>query len=130
MKRIIAIVLMAASILMASCTDDSKSIVGTWTGSEIVLKADGKTISTTLSDYNWEMVYLFYSDGKGAFIESIGGERTMSEFTWVLNGNSLTISRDGESEVLPVTLSKKELSITLDQEINGKTYKATIYFYR
>ena len=121
---------MAASILMASCTDDSKSIVGTWTGSEIVLKADGKTISTTLSDYNWEMVYLFYSDGKGAFIESIGGERTMSEFTWVLNGNSLTISRDGESEVLPVTLSKKELSITLDQEINGKTYKATIYFYR
>ena len=130
MKRIIAIVLMAASILMASCTDDSKSIVGTWTGSEIVLKADGETISTTLSDYNWEMVYLFYSDGKGAFIESIGGERTMSEFTWVLNGNSLTISRDGESEVLPITLSKKELSITLDQEINGKTYKATIYFYR
>ena len=121
---------MAASVLMTSCTDDSKSIVGTWTGSEIVFKADGKTISGTLSAYNWEVVDVFYSDGKGAFIESIGGERTISEFTWVLNGNSLTLSRDGESEVLPITLSKKELSITLDQEINGKTYKATIYFYR
>ena len=121
---------MAASVLMTSCTDESKSIVGTWVGSGIELSADGKTISGDLLDYNWEMVYMFYSDGTGAFIESIGGERTMSEFTWVLNGNSLTISHNGESDVLPITLSSKELCITVDQEINGKTYKAKIYFYR
>lgn len=121
---------MTATLLMTSCTEDSERIVGTWYASEMSLTVDGKTITTSLSDYNWEMVYLFYSDGKGAIIESIGGVRTMKEFTWVLNGNSLTMTREKESATIPITLSNKELSIVVDQEVNGKTHQATIYFYR
>ena len=76
------------------------------------------------------MTYLFYSDGKGAKIESVGGERTMVEFTWTLNGDSLTINKGEESSTLPITLYRDELTIVIDQEIDGKTYEATIYFYR
>ena len=130
MKRIITALLMTATLLMTSCTEDSERIVGTWYASEMSLTVDGKTITTSLSDYNWEMVYLFYSDGKGAIIESISGVRTMKEFTWVLNGNSLTMTRENESSTIPITLSNKELSIVVDQEVNGKTHQATIYFYR
>ena len=131
MKRIITALLMAVSFLATSCTDDSKSIVGTWFAAEMTLVIDGKTIDTfAMSDYNWEMTYLFYEDGKGAIIESIGGETAMNEFTWVLNGSNLTINNGGESISLPFSLSRNELSIQVDQEIDGKTYKATIYFYR
>ena len=130
MKRIITALLMAASFLASSCTDDSKDIVGTWYATEMALTIDGKTATYPMTDYNWELAYLFYEDGSGAMIESIGGERTMTEFTWVLNGNDLTISSDGESISLPISLSRNELSIKIDQEINGQTYEATIYFYR
>ena len=130
MKRIIAIFLMAASVLMTSCTDESKSIVGTWYASDMALTIDGKTITVPLSDYNWEMTYLFYDDGKGAKIESIGGIKVIKEFTWVLNGNSLTINNEDESISLPISLSRKELSIQVEQEMNGEMYEATIYFYR
>ena len=121
---------MAASVLMTSCTDESKSIVGTWYASDMALTIDGKTITVPLSDYNWEMTYLFYDDGKGAKIESIGGIKVIKEFTWVLNGNSLTINNEDESISLPISLSRKELSIQVDQEMNGEIYEATIYFYR
>lgn len=130
MKKIIAALLMATVLSATSCTEDSDRIVGTWFASKIAFTIDGKTTTSSLANYNWEMAYLFYSDGNGAIIESIGGERTMKEFTWVLNGNSLTMTRQEESVTIPITLTNKELSIVIDQEVNGDTHKATIYFYR
>ena len=75
------------------------------------------------------MLFTFKGDGTGStYIES-EGQGVWVPFEYELYGNILTLSSDGATSGVPVTIEKKTMIMELDGEDLGEDFaKVKIYF--
>jgi uncharacterized lipoprotein NlpE involved in copper resistance len=105
------ILFMALSVSLTSCNDDDDDmgnpIVGSWSVSE----ADG--------GFEVDILATFKENGTGTLAATItiqGESLTESDsFTWSTNGDQLTMTMEGETEVSTYSISGDTLTITDDE---------------
>lgn len=96
--------------LSVSCSDDNddmdndSALVGSWEMSE------------TEDGYDYSIVVTFRSNGTGtsSYVETYDGETDTDteNFTWFTDGNILTLTIDGDEELVTYSISGNNLSIT------------------
>ena len=117
MKRFFLLTALMAVLGLSSCEKEpSVAIIGTWEAVKMEATASGMTMTI-------DMV------GTGStYIESEGrGERV--PFEYELYGDILTLSSDGATSGVPITIEKKTMVMEIDGEDLGEDFaKLKIYF--
>jgi len=109
--KYVMILFMALSVSLTSCNDDDDDmgnpIVGSWSVSE----ADG--------GFEVDILATFKENGTGTLAATItiqGESLTETDsFTWSTNGDQLTMTMEGETEVSTYSISGDTLTITDDE---------------
>lgn len=125
MKKLLALVFMATSLVFASsCSDDEQSeneklIVGTWTINTVEVNGNNQTQNLPSVEVTIK------SDGKGTI--DMGNEYS---FTWKISGDKLNITNPGgqvinctivELTSKKCTLKSKNMSFPIVGDIDGET---------
>ena len=111
MKKIKYLLIMVVAMMVSvSCNtddgDDVNALVGTWGFTEF---DDGDEISLTATfkaNFTGTIVVVVTFDG--------GSESENSSFTWTTEGNKLTMTIDGDTEISTYSISGNKLTITDD----------------
>ena len=130
MKRMLLLTALMAILGLSSCEKEpSVAIVGTWEAVKMEATMTGMTMTVDMAEAGMTMLFTFKANGTGStYIESEGqGERV--PFEYELYGNILTLSSDGATSGVPVTIEKKTMIMELDGEDLGEDFaKVKIYF--
>ena len=124
-----------ALFLMTSCEKEgsgspSAALVGTWEVSEIEMIFEGIPIRLPAETAGIDAGITFSNDGSGYFYTNNYGESEVEPFTYTYSKGKLKIYSEYEDEyiTLPVTVSGKKMTITVDENIleepgaKGKIY--------
>ena len=104
------LIMVMAVMISVSCSDDDddiNAIVGTWGISESIEGVEISISATFKSDFTGRMVGSITIDGNT--------EEESSSFTWITNGNKLTMETYGETETVTYLILGNKLTIT-DEE--------------
>lgn len=118
MKRFFIVSVILAILGVTSCEKSpSKAIIGTWQATTIETTVSGIDMSMDLAEVGMTVEFTFSEEGKGsAYMESEGvGESSPFEYT--AEENLLTLTVDGNSMQLPMTLTKDTLIIEVDGKL-------------
>jgi len=100
MKKLISLVLILcmACMLIPAMAADAADITGQWLMTEMT--TGGQTLDPTTLGLVWTMKF----EPDGAFISTMDmmGEKEESVGTWVLNGNAVTITVDGDAQDMAI----------------------------
>jgi uncharacterized protein (TIGR03066 family) len=118
---VVMFAVMAIMLVFSSCKKDDKDlIVGKW---QMVRIVEGNYDEDVSSE---KLYWTFKADGTFSFQEDTWVD---DEGTWSLDGKKLTLTMDGDSEVVTVDeLTKKSMVLTAHVEDDGEAYTSTAYF--
>lgn len=130
MKRFFLLTALMAVLGLSSCEKEpSVAIIGTWEAVKMEATASGMTMTIDMVEAGKTMLFTFKADGTGStYIESEGrGERV--PFEYELYGDILTLSSDGATSGVPITIEKKTMVMEINGEDLGEDFaKLKIYF--
>ena len=132
MKRFFLLTAVLAVMGLSSCEkDSSKAIIGTWEAVKMETVVAGINMSVNMDEVGMKMEFTFNEDGSGSiYLESEGiGERTPFEYS--VNGNTLMVTGDGETEGIPISLDKDIMILEINGEILGEgNAKVKVHFQK
>ena len=130
MKRFFLLTALMAVLGISSCEKEpSVAIIGTWEAVKMEATVTGMTMTVNLAEVGMTMLFTFKADGTGStYTESEGhGERV--PFEYELYGDILTLSSDGATSGVPITIEKNTMVMELDGDDLGEDFtKLKIYF--
>ena len=122
MKRFFILTAILAVLGLSSCEKEpSRVIVGTWEAVTMeVTLGGGINMTVDMADAGMRMMFTFNSDGTGsAYMESEGsGDRAQMEYE--LFGNVLTMTSEGETSSVPVTIDGKSMTMEISGDFIGE----------
>ena len=117
-KLIITLAAIAAVIGLASCEKEaSKAIVGTWEATTVEMTMEGMKMEMDITEFGTAMEITFNDNGTGTIIETLEGDSVNMDFTYSMEGNTLTIEAEGDVAEIPVTIEKKNMTMTISGEM-------------
>jgi hypothetical protein len=115
-KFIIVLAAVIAAFGFSSCEKEAeKAIVGTWKAIKAEISMGDMKMETSLSEMGGELSFTFEKDGTGYATGNFGGELANEELTYSVSGNKLYITIEGETEVFPITIDGKYMTMTFDE---------------
>ena len=131
-KLIITLAAIAAVIGLASCEKDpSKAIIGTWEATTVEMTIEGMKMEMDITEFGTAMEITFNDNGTGAIIETLEGDSVNMDFTYSMEGNTLTIEAEGDVAEIPVTIEKKNMTMTISGEMMEEPgMNITIHFVK
>lgn len=120
MKRLFLLTAILAVFGLSSCEKDPlKSIVGSWEAVSIEANMGGGNMTLDMADAGMELGFTFNEDGTGsAYMKSEAG-RDDTEFEYTLDGNILSMTMDGTTDKIPVTIEKTKMTMEVNGELMG-----------
>ena len=131
-KLIITLAAIAAVIGLASCEKDpSKAIIGTWEATTVEMTIEGMKMEMDITEFGTAMEITFNDNGTGTIIETLEGDSVNMDFTYSMEGNTLTIEAEGDVAEIPVTIEKKNMTMTISGEMMEEPgMNITIHFVK
>lgn len=118
MKKYFIISAILAVLGLASCNkEESKAIVGTWEATTIEMTIEGIKMEVDITEVGAGMSFLFKADGTGSVTEAVDGSTMTMNFEYTLSDGMLTLTIEGDSESIPVTIDGNRMSMIMDGDI-------------
>lgn len=118
MKKYFIISAILAVLGLASCNkEESKAIVGTWEATTIEMTIEGIKMEVDITEVGAGMSFLFKADGTGSVTEAVDGSAMTMNFEYTLSDGMLTLTIEGDSESIPVTIDGNRMSMIMDGDI-------------
>lgn len=133
MKRLISVLAAMAAILsFTSCEKQaSKAIVGTWDATRIEMTIEGIKMEMDIAELGVGMEMTFNEDGTGTMVEKEQGESISMDFTYSVEGNTLTMEAEGDVVEIPVTIEKNNMTMVMNGEmLDEPGMNVTIHFVK
>ena len=118
MKKFFIISAIMAVLGLASCNkEESKAIVGKWEATTIEMTIEGIKMEMDIAEMGAGMSFLFKADGTGSVSEDVDGSAMTVDFEYSLSDGLLTLTIEGDSESIPVTIDGNRMSMIMDGDI-------------
>lgn len=118
MKKYFIISAILAVLGLTSCNkEESKAIVGTWEATTIEMTIEGIKMEVDITEVGAGMSFLFKADGTGSVTEAVDGSAMTMNFEYTLSDGMLTLTIEGDSESIPVTIDGNRMSMIMDGDI-------------
>jgi len=118
MKRFI-LAAIAVVLGLASCEKDPmNAILGTWEAEKIHMNIEGLEMSMDIAEMTGGSLEMtFEKNGNVTMTESIEGESYSETFNFTYADNTLTLTYEGDSVSIPVTIAGDVLTMKVTPEI-------------
>jgi hypothetical protein len=132
MKRIFILTVLMAVLGLTSCEKEpSKAIIGSWEATTVEMTMEGIKMEMDITEFGTAMEITFNDNGTGTIIETLEGDSVNMDFTYSMEGNTLTIEAEGEVAEIPVTIEKKNMTMTISGEMMEEPgMNITIHFVK
>lgn len=127
--NLLAMLTVAAMFVVVGCDDNGDpdpqdALVGSWKMTSMIVYY-GSSVANAGSSVNitadfGSLVLTFNADLTGMSVFTEGDSTETDNFTYTATASDLTITEDGETEVIPYELSGNTLTLTIHEEADAE----------